>query len=117
MVGNVNAVTVAEHTLFLILALAKQCIPYDRAVREGHWTIRDSFAAIELAGKTLLIVGFGRIGREVARRAAAFDLQVAAYDPYVGCRRDGRGRRAEGRGLAGGPGRGGCRDPACAAHA
>ena len=83
VVGNVNAVTVAEHTLFLILALAKQCIPYDRAVREGHWTIRDSFAAIELAGKTLLIVGFGRIGREVARRAAAFDLQVAAYDPYV----------------------------------
>ncbi len=83
VVGNVNAVTVAEHTLFLILALAKQCIPYDRAVREGRWTIRDSFAATELAGKTLLIVGFGRIGREVARRALAFDLHVAAYDPYV----------------------------------
>ncbi len=83
VVGNVNAVTVAEHTLFLILALAKQCIPYDRAVREGNWTIRDSFAATELAGKTLLIIGFGRIGQEVARRAAAFDLTVAAYDPFV----------------------------------
>jgi D-3-phosphoglycerate dehydrogenase len=83
LVGNVNAVTVAEHTLFMILALAKQCIPYDRAVREGGWGIRDSFAAIELAGKALLILGFGRIGREVARRAAAFDMQVLAYDPYV----------------------------------
>ncbi len=83
VVGNVNAVTVAEHTLFLILALAKQCIPYDRAVRQGHWTIRDSFAAVELSGKTLLIVGFGRIGRQVARRALAFDIQVAAYDPLV----------------------------------
>lgn len=83
LVGNVNAVTVAEHTLFMILALAKQCIPYDRAVREGRWGIRDSFAATELAGKTVLILGFGRIGREVARRAAAFDLEVLAYDPYV----------------------------------
>ena len=83
VVGNVNAVTVAEHALFLILALAKQCIPHDRAVREGRWTIRDSFAATELAGKTLLIIGFGRIGREVARRAAAFDLQVVSHDPYV----------------------------------
>lgn len=83
VVGNVNAVTVAEHTLFMILALAKQCIPYDRAVREGGWTIRDSFAATELVGKTLLILGFGRIGREVARRAAAFDLRILAYDPYV----------------------------------
>lgn len=83
LVGNVNAVTVAEHTLFMILALAKQCIPYDRAVRDGRWGIRDSFAATELAGKTLLILGFGRIGREVARRAAAFDLRVLAHDPYV----------------------------------
>lgn len=83
VVGNVNAVTVAEHTLFMILALAKQGLPYDRAVREGRWTVRDSFAAIELAGKTLLIVGFGRIGREVARRAAAFDMHMAAHDPYV----------------------------------
>ena len=83
LVGNVNAVTVAEHTLFMILALAKQCIPYDRAVREGRWGIRDSFAATELNGKTLLILGFGRIGREVARRAAAFNLRVLAYDPYV----------------------------------
>ena len=83
VVGNVNAVTVAEHTLFMILALAKRCIPYDRAVRDGRWGIRDSFAATELAGKALLILGFGRIGREVARRAAAFDLQVLAYDPYV----------------------------------
>ncbi len=83
VVGNVNAVTVAEHTLFLILALAKQCIPYDRAVREGNWIIRDSFAATDLAGKTLLIIGFGRIGREVARRAGAFDLRLLAYDPYV----------------------------------
>ncbi|NNG04939.1 MAG: hydroxyacid dehydrogenase [Inquilinus sp.] len=83
VVGNVNAVTVAEHAMFFILALAKRCRSYDRAVRDGGWAIRDSFAATELDGKTLLIMGFGRIGREVAKRAAAFDMRPVAYDPHV----------------------------------
>jgi D-3-phosphoglycerate dehydrogenase len=83
VVGDVNAVPVAEHALYLMLALAKQAIPYDRATRSGGWAIRDGFAATELAGKELLLLGFGRIGRAVAVRAQAFGMRVAAYDPYV----------------------------------
>lgn len=83
LVGDVNSVTVAEHTLFLMMALAKRCIPYDRAVRDGDWDLRNSFGTRELSGKTLLILGFGRIGRRLARRALAFDMRVLAHDPYV----------------------------------
>ena len=83
LVGNVNALSVAEHTLFMMLTLAKEAIAYDRATREGNWKLRDSFRATELSGKTLLLLGFGRIGREVAKRAHAFGMIVLAYDPYV----------------------------------
>ena len=83
LVGNVNALSVAEHTLFMMLTLAKRGVAYDRATRNGDWKLRDSFGATELAGKTLLLLGFGRIGREVARRAQAFGVTVLAYDPYV----------------------------------
>ena len=83
LVGNVNALSVAEHTLFMMLNLAKRGIAYDRATRNGDWKLRDTFGATELAGKTLLLLGFGRIGREVTRRAQAFGMTVMAYDPYV----------------------------------
>ena len=83
LVGNVNALSVAEHTLFMMLTLAKRGVAYDRATRNGDWKLRDSFGATELAGKTLLLLGFGRIGREVTRRAQAFGMTVLAYDPYV----------------------------------
>lgn len=83
LVGNVNALSVAEHTLFMMLTIAKEAIAYDRATRDGNWKLRDSFGATELAGKTLLLLGFGRIGREVARRAQPFGMTVLAYDPYV----------------------------------
>jgi D-3-phosphoglycerate dehydrogenase len=83
LVGNVNALSVAEHTLFMMLTIAKEAIAYDRATREGSWKLRDSFRATELSGKTLLLLGFGRIGREVAKRAQAFGMTVLAYDPYV----------------------------------
>ena len=83
VIGGVNATTVAEHTLFMMLALAKQCFAYDRAVREGRWAVRSSFAARDVLQKTLLIVGLGRIGRQVAKRAAPFGMEVLAYDPYV----------------------------------
>jgi D-3-phosphoglycerate dehydrogenase / 2-oxoglutarate reductase len=83
LVGNVNSTSVAEHALFLILACMKNGVSYDRATREGRWSVRDSLSGRDLKGKTLLIVGFGRIGREVALRARAFGMKIAAYDPWV----------------------------------
>ena len=83
IVGSANASTVAEHTLFFMLALAKQAIAYDRATRTGNWRFRDSLLASDLLGKTLLLVGFGRIGREVSVRAAAFGMRVMVYDPLI----------------------------------
>jgi D-3-phosphoglycerate dehydrogenase / 2-oxoglutarate reductase len=83
VVGSVNAVSVAEHTLFLLLATMKRGFAYDRATRRGPWDFRNSLEARELAGKTLVIVGYGRIGREVAARALAFGMRVVAHDPHV----------------------------------
>lgn len=83
IVGPVNAVSVAEQVLAMLLALVKRIGPYDAAVRGGNWAIRDTLAVGELAGRRLLLLGFGRIGREVARRALAFDMEVLAYDPFV----------------------------------
>jgi phosphoglycerate dehydrogenase-like enzyme len=75
---------VAEHTLLLTLALYKHLVRAASGVREGRWMqweLRP--VSWELAGKTLGLVGFGRIGREVARRALAFDVRVLYYDPVV----------------------------------
>jgi D-3-phosphoglycerate dehydrogenase / 2-oxoglutarate reductase len=83
LVGNVNAVSVAEHTLYLLLACMKRGLAYDRATRNGGWQIRDTLGARDLKGKTLLIIGFGRIGSEVAARASAFGMKIEAYDPLV----------------------------------
>ena len=75
---------VAEHTLLLILALYKQLVKAANGVRAGkwmQWELRGG--SLELAGKTLGLVGYGRIGREVARRAQAFDASVIFFDPAV----------------------------------
>lgn len=82
-VGPVTAVSVAEQTITMLLCLLKKAAAYDHAVRSGNWSIRESLAVSEVAGKTLLLLGFGRIGREVARRACAFDMQVLIHDPLV----------------------------------
>ena len=76
-----NAVSVAEHTFALMLALARQVPRVDAALREGKW--EKSSSGTELRGKTLGLIGLGRIGGEVARRAEAFDMRVIAYDPYI----------------------------------
>ncbi len=81
--ADANATAVAEHTLFFMLALAKQALRHDRATREGNWEIRNRFETVDLMGRRVLVLGYGRIGREVARRCAAFDMRVAVYDPYV----------------------------------
>jgi D-3-phosphoglycerate dehydrogenase len=77
-----NAVAVAEHTLALMLALARHLCRADSTTRGGKWE-KKSLQGTELRGKTLGIVGLGRIGMEVARRAKAFDMKVLAHDPFV----------------------------------
>jgi D-3-phosphoglycerate dehydrogenase len=83
IVGGVHAHSVAEQALFLMLALAKSGLRHDGAVRGGDWEFRSRLEAVELSGRALLIVGFGRIGRAVAHLARAFGMRVRAYDPAV----------------------------------
>jgi D-3-phosphoglycerate dehydrogenase len=83
IVGEVNARSVAEHAMALMLAAAKELRPMDRAVRSGAWGDRAGYGGRELFGKRLLIVGYGRSGRLVARLAAAFGMAVDAYDPFL----------------------------------
>ena len=79
-----NANTVAEHTLALMLSLTRQLVPADRAVRDGWVVERSQFQGIELQGRTLGIVGLGRIGKRVALKASqGLGMRVLAYDPYV----------------------------------
>jgi len=81
---NANATSVAEHTLTAIGALAKRVVVYDHAIRNRRWELRNSYGAIDLDGRTLGLVGIGRIGSMVARRAAAaYNMKAIAFDPYV----------------------------------
>lgn len=77
-----NTIATAEHTFSLMLALARHIPRADMTLREGRWD-RKSFMGTELRGKTLGIVGFGRIGRAVAKRALAFEMSVIEYDPFI----------------------------------
>ncbi len=76
-----SSVSVAEHTFALLLALVRQLPKFDAAMREGRW--EKSSSGAEVRGKTLGLVGLGRIGSEVASRAEAFDMRVVAYDPFI----------------------------------
>jgi D-3-phosphoglycerate dehydrogenase len=77
-----NAVSVAEHTLALMLALARSIPNANASTKAGKWEKR-KFMGTELRGKTLGVVGLGSIGREVVKRAAAFEMRIIATDPYV----------------------------------
>ena len=77
-----NTVTTAEHTISLLCAVARSLPQANAALRAGRWE-RAPFLGIELAGKTLAIVGLGRVGSEVARRALGLSLRVVTYDPYI----------------------------------
>ena len=83
VVGIANSVTVAEHALFFMLALAKRAVLYDREVRKGNWDIRYDAPAYDLAGKRVLILGYGRIGRRLVPMAKAMGMDVHVHDPYV----------------------------------
>jgi D-3-phosphoglycerate dehydrogenase len=77
-----NTISTAEHTFSLLLSLARKIPQAHASMAAGKWD-RKSFEGTELCGKTLGIVGMGRIGGEVARRAIAFGMTVIAYDPYL----------------------------------
>jgi D-3-phosphoglycerate dehydrogenase / 2-oxoglutarate reductase len=76
-----NAVSVAEHTFALMLALARSVPSSNTAIQAGRW--EKSSSGVELRGKTLGLIGLGRVGIEVAKRARVFGMDVIAYDPYV----------------------------------
>jgi len=77
-----NTITTAEHTLAMLFACTRSIPQANASLRAGTW-IRAPWIGVELMGKTLGIVGLGRIGSEVARRAQAIGMKVIAYDPYV----------------------------------
>ena len=81
--GTANSVTVAEHSLYFMMSLAKHGVRFDREVREGNWGIRFENTAIDLAGRKVLILGFGRIGQLLVKRCRAMDMEVLVHDPYA----------------------------------
>jgi len=81
--GTDNAPTVAEYTMFMMLALCKRGAEMDAMTRQGRWRERFVDPPTELLGKTLLIIGFGRIGTRIAKRCLAMEMVIEAYDPYV----------------------------------
>lgn len=83
-----NTISAAEHAFGLMLALARNIPRGDASLRDGRWE-RSQLMGVELAGSTLGIIGLGRIGSEVARRARAFDMRVVAHDPFVSAERAG----------------------------
>lgn len=81
-----NTTSAAELTMALLLALARRVPAADRSMKAGEWD-RKSFTGVELYGKTLGLLGAGRIGGEVARRARAFGMRVVVYDPFLNAER------------------------------
>jgi D-3-phosphoglycerate dehydrogenase len=77
-----NTISTAEHTFSMILALSRNIPQANSSTKKGEWK-RSKFMGVELYGKTLGIVGFGRIGSEVAKRALSFGMKVLAYDPFL----------------------------------
>ncbi len=78
-----TVVSAAEQTIGLLVALARNIPQAHAALKQGRWE-RSRWSGVELDGKTLGVIGFGRIGQQVARRAAGLGMRVVAYDPFVG---------------------------------
>jgi D-3-phosphoglycerate dehydrogenase len=82
-VGGANAVTVAEHALMLMLAASRELVVHDAAVRGDNYGLRGQRKRADLWRKTVLVIGFGRIGQRVARLCAALEMTVIVADPYA----------------------------------
>jgi len=80
--GTANSPSVAEQALFMMLTLAKRAVEMHALVKEGKWSTRLGKLPYDLFGKTVLIVGFGRIGTRTAKRCVAMEMNVLVYDPY-----------------------------------
>lgn len=81
--GTANSTSVAEHAVFMMMAIAKRALELHARTRDGLWHERRNGLPHELEGAAVLIIGFGRIGTRTAPRCAAFGMQVLVYDPYV----------------------------------
>ncbi|MCP5003027.1 MAG: phosphoglycerate dehydrogenase [Planctomycetes bacterium] len=77
-----NTTSTAEHTITMLLSLSRNIPQASQSVRDGKWE-RKKFIGTQVSGKTLGIIGLGRIGKEVAKRAAALEMKVIGYDPYI----------------------------------
>jgi D-3-phosphoglycerate dehydrogenase len=80
--GTANSPSVAEQALFMMLTLAKRAVEMHSLVKDGKWAARLGMLPYDLFGKTVLIVGFGRIGTRTAKRCLAMEMNVLIYDPY-----------------------------------
>src|SRR6266513_1198746 len=77
-----NILSATEHTMAMLLSLCRNIPAADASVKRGEW-VRSKFMGFELSGKTLGVIGLGRIGTRVTTRARAFGMRVVAYDPYI----------------------------------
>ena len=77
-----NTITTAEHTIALLISLARRVPQANSSLKAGRWD-RKSFIGVELQGKTLGVIGMGRIGRTVSARARAFGMRIVAFDPFI----------------------------------
>jgi len=77
-----NTIAAAEHTMAMMLSLSRKIPQATMSLKRGHWD-KKAFMGVEVKGKTLGIIGLGRIGREVGKRARAFHMNVISYDPYI----------------------------------
>jgi D-3-phosphoglycerate dehydrogenase / 2-oxoglutarate reductase len=80
--GTANSPSVAEQALFMMLTLAKRAAEMHSLVKDGKWAARLGMLPYDLFGKTVLIIGFGRIGTRTAKRCVAMEMNVLIYDPY-----------------------------------
>lgn len=83
LTADANASSVAEHVMFMMLHLAKRGFRHDRATRTGGWALRNGLETVDIGGRRVLIVGFGRIGRQVATLCQAFGMTVSVFDPFL----------------------------------
>ncbi|MBM3534709.1 MAG: hypothetical protein FJX60_16910 [Alphaproteobacteria bacterium] len=84
VVGQANATTVAEHAIALMMGVGRKLVLFDRAMRDGTgYAVRFNELLLEYAGKTLVVVGFGRIGTRVVRRMQGWDMRIVVVDPLI----------------------------------